>query len=218
MEDSDLRAWAAPPSGGVVLPESFFARRSDTVGPELIGKILWRRDVGGGRLTEVEAYLPAGDPASHSARGRTRRNAAMFGPPGCVYLFLSYGIHVCLNVVCDAESVGSAVLIRSFEPMGDVRRLAENRYRGQVEPPRTGPRLTCGPGRVGQALGLQLGLNGARLGEESGVFLLDDGVRPPVGCTARVGISQGISLPLRYYLAGSAYVTKLGPPRRGERA
>ena len=86
---------------GQLLMSEFFSRPSDEVAPDLIGKILWRSGVGGGRLTEVEAYLPQDDPACHAARGRTARNAAMFGPPGCIYVYLSYGIHVLLNLVCD---------------------------------------------------------------------------------------------------------------------
>ncbi len=101
--------------------------------PDLIGKILWREGVGGGRLTEVEAYLPDDDPACHAACGPTRRNAAMFGPPGTVYVYLSYGVHVLLNLVCDREQVGSAVLIRSFEPLGETRHLRLNR-RGTGRP------------------------------------------------------------------------------------
>ena len=194
---------AEAPSG-VVLPAGFFARPSDVVARELIATIIWVRGTGGGRLTEVEAYLPEGDPASHAAPGRTTRNAPMFGPAGCVYLFRSYGIHICLNVVCDREGVGSAVLIRSFEPIGDVAQLRRNRAAGARL---DGPRLTCGPGRAGQALGLHMALNGLPLGEASGVFLLDDGNRPEVGCTTRIGISRGTSLPLRYYMCGSEYVS-----------
>lgn len=204
------------PPGQVLMPE-FFARPSDEVAPDLIGKILWRSGVGGGRLTEVEAYLPQNDPACHAARGRTPRNAAMFGPPGCVYVYLSYGVHVLLNLVCDQESLGSAVLIRSFEPVGETAQLLKNRAtRGQsVEPienappsrPSDGRRLSCGPGRVGQALGLHLGMNGLPLGEASGLYTIDDGAVPEIARTARVGISQGDHLPLRFYMTGNAYVT-----------
>lgn len=200
------------------MPE-FFARPSDEVAPELIGKILWRSGVGGGRLTEVEAYLPQNDPACHAARGRTARNAAMFGSPGSVYVYLSYGVHVLLNLVCDQESVGSAVLIRSFEPVGDTTRLLMNRApRGRsMQPverknappslPGDGWRLSCGPGRVGQALGLHLALNGLPLGEASGLYIIEDGVFPELGRTTRVGISRGDQLPLRFYWTGNAHVT-----------
>lgn len=200
------------------LPSEFFARASDVVAEDLVGKILWRTGVGGGRLTEVEAYLPAGDPASHAFRGRTNRNASMFGPPGCVYVYLSYGVHVCLNVVCDAESVGSAVLIRSFEPLGDISRLCCNRLHGQGSADLSDTHVTlkwlgCGPGRVGQALGLHLGLNGQPFGAASGLHLLDDGVKTRVDKALRVGITKGGEMPLRYIAADSAYVTRRGQGR-----
>jgi DNA-3-methyladenine glycosylase len=209
---------ADPLPTGAVLTCDFFDRPSDQVAPDLIGKILWSAGVGGGRLTEVEAYLPEGDPACHAARGRTRRNAAMFGPPGHIYVYLSYGVHVLLNLVCDRESIGSAVLVRSFEPAGDTEHLRRNRAEGRrgnqesvsaaVSGRRDGRQLSCGPGRVGQALGLGLGLNGLALGEASGLFVIDDGSAPEVGRTARIGISRGDRLPLRYYMIGNTYVTQ----------
>jgi len=205
----------------------FFARPSEEVAPDLIGKILWRWGVGGGRLTEVEAYLPQNDPACHAARGPTPRNAAMFGPPGCVYVYLSYGVHVLLNVVCDQESFGSAVLIRAFEPVGDTARLFQNRasHGRSVEPrkrapldrPTDGRSLSLGPGRLGQALGLRLALNGLPLGEASGLYIIDDGVSPEIARTTRVGISRGDHLPLRFYMTGNAYVTHGARPAGGER-
>ena len=179
---------------GDVLPAGFFARPSDVVATELVGRVIWRQGVGGGRLTEVEAYLPSDDPASHAAVGETARNSAMFGPAGCLYVFLSYGIHRLLNVVCDEETVGSAVLIRSYEPLTGPQ---ESDLAGGAR----------GPGRVGKALDIRLEMSGRPLGPASGVFLLDDGVRPEVGRTTRVGISQGGQLPLRYYAVGSRYLS-----------
>jgi len=175
---------------GTPLGADFFARPSDEVAPDLIGKILWSPRRGGGRLTEVEAYLPVEDPASHSAPGPTKRNAAMFGPPGTIYVFLSYGMHYLLNLVCDRPEIGSAVLIRAFEPL-------------------------CGPGRVGKALGVHPSLNGLPLGEASGLFILDDGTRPAVGVTTRIGISRGDTLPLRYYSLDSKCVTRRSATRGG---
>ncbi len=175
---------------GTLLGADFFARPSDKVAPDLIGKILWSPQRGGGRLTEVEAYLPVEDPASHSAPGPTKRNAAMFGPPGTIYVFLSYGVHHLLNIVCDRPEIGSAVLIRAFEPF-------------------------CGPGRVGRALGIHPALNGLRLGEASGLFVVDDGARPEVGVTTRIGISRGDTLPLRYYSLDSGCVTRRSAIRGG---
>jgi DNA-3-methyladenine glycosylase len=198
-----------------VLTDRFFGRPSDEVGPDLIGKILWLRGVGGGRLTEVEAYLPYDDPACHAFRGLTRRNTAMFGPPGTIYVYRSYGIHTLLNIVCDRPSVGSAVLVRSFEPLGDARVLRCNRGLPAGGP---GADVSQGPGRVGQALGLHLGFNGLLLGGASNLYIFDDGGRPAVGCTTRIGISVGDALPLRFYMIGSAYVTGLGRISGGEQA
>jgi DNA-3-methyladenine glycosylase len=160
---------------GAALPAAFFARPSDEVATDLIGKVVWRRGVGGGRLTEVEAYLPYGDPACHAARGRTRRNSAMFGPPGCLYVFLCYGVHSLLNIVCEREGVASAVLIRSYESIGEADRRCCS----------VGAR---GPGGVGLGLGVGVDMSGLSLGEESGVFVFDDGERPQVGGAKRVGI------------------------------
>jgi DNA-3-methyladenine glycosylase len=173
-----------------MLGPEFFARPSDLVAEALVGKVLWRAGVGGGRLTEVEAYLPEGDPACHAARGPTVRNAAMFGPAGSLYVFLSYGVHWLLNIVCDREGVGSAVLIRAFEPM--------------CEP--CNP-LPVGPGRAARALEIDAGLNRRHLGSASGIAVIDDGARPEVAISPRIGISQGTLLPLRFCVAGSRFVS-----------
>jgi DNA-3-methyladenine glycosylase len=218
---SPLGASLEPPPGRLV-PSSFFASPSDQVAPRLLGTILWFRGIGGGRLTEVEAYLPEDDPACHAYRGLTRRNAAMFGPPGTIYVFQSYGVHMLLNLVCDHEGVGSAVLMRSFEPLGDTSILEANRRvvrrvtlqcNRAAQPPRKVD-LARGPGCVGQALAVHLGLNGVTLGEDSGVLVIDDGWRPEVGCSTRIGISRGDRLPLRFYTVGSAYVSGSRRTRR----
>ena len=180
----------APLPDGMVLGPGFFARSSPEVARDLIGKILWSPGVGGGRLTEVEAYLPLGDPASHAACGPTKRNAAMFGPAGTIYVFLSYGIHYLLNLVCEQEGVGSAVLIRSLESV-------------------------CGPGRVGAALQIRPGLDGALLGNASGLYVVDDGFASTVEVDTRIGISRGAELPLRYHARGSSCVTRRSGTREG---
>lgn len=193
---------------GAILGAQFFDRPSNEVAPDLIGKILWSPGRGGGRLTEVEAYLPVGDPASHAARGPTKRNAPMFGPPGSIYVFLNYGVHYLLNIVCDHRQVASAVLIRALEPL-----QPEGRGRGQESGPKE---LTlCGPGRVGKALGIQPALNGLLLGEPAGLFVIDDGFKPEVGAAQRIGISRGETLPLRYYMSGSRCVTRRSVTRGG---
>lgn len=207
---------------GRALPVSFFDRPADQVAPDLVGKILWRDGVGGGRLTEVEAYLPVDDPACHASRGQTRRNRSMFGPPGTIYVYLSYGIHVLLNLVCESEGIGAAVLVRSFQPLGDIDRLVANRLAAsrdrQTHPTAVeGWLLSCGPGRVGQALGLELGLDGKALGASSGIHILDDGDRPPLAHDVRIGISKGDHLPLRFFAAGSEYVTRRSTTSGGKR-
>ena len=216
------------PPRGVMLDREFFGRPSDEVAADLVGKVLWRSGVGGGRLTEVEAYLPEGDAACHAAKGRTRRNTAMFEAPGRLYVFFSYGMHTMLNLVCDQASVGSAVLVRAFEPLGDSSMLRANRTGrlprldasdgGPADARPDGPWISCGPGRVAQALAISLDMSGMSLGEESGVVVLDDGCRPEVGRTTRIGISRGESLPLRYYMVGNDYVSHTGRTIGGDRA
>ncbi len=213
--DLGRHGWpCGPVPAGELLLQDFFARSSEVVASEMVGKILWRPGVGGGRLVEVEAYLPQNDPACHAYRGRTQRNAVMFGPPGHLYVYLSYGIHRLLNLVCDREGVGSAVLVRSLQPLGDLTCLRRNR--GDLDQHLRLADLTSGPGRVGQALGLDLSWNGRPIGPES-LLVIDDGVRPSVERTARIGISGGRDLLLRYILRDDDLVFGGGAPhsRRG---
>lgn len=191
------------------LSAEFFNRRADEVAPDLVGKVLWRQGVGGGRLVEVEAYLPSEDPACHAHRGMTPRNRAMFGPPGTIYVYVSYGIHLLLNLVCLAQGVGSAVLVRAFEPIGNPSVTLANRGLSAAD----ARLIASGPGRVGQALGLDLSLNSAALGVDSGLSVIDDGCRPPVEATHRIGITSGRDLTLRYILPESPYLSR--GPRRG---
>ena len=207
--ETDLRHHLPP---GTILGSGFFARPSDEVAADLIGKILWSTERGGGRLTEVEAYLPADDLASHSACGPTKRNAAMFGPPGTIYVFLSYGVHYLLNFVCDRPKVGAAVLIRAFEGLNAASGGSAASATSQGA---TGGAGACGPGRVGKVLGISPGLNGMPLGEASGLFVIDDGSTPDVGTATRIGISRGAGLPLRYYHRESKCVTGWSATRGG---
>jgi DNA-3-methyladenine glycosylase len=199
---------------GRVLGEGFFARPSDVVAPALVGKILWRLGVGGGRLVEVEAYLPVADPGCHAYRGVTPRNRVMFGPPGRAYVYVSYGMHTMLNLVCDREGLGSAVLIRAFEPLEPTALLRCNRGDARGSLPLES--VAAGPGRAGQALGLDLSWNGRRLSDGSGdegILVLDDGCRVAVETTSRIGLSAGDELQLRYILPGSRFLSRA--PRRG---
>ncbi len=153
----------------------------------------------GGVIVETEAY-DREDPASHSFSGPTPRNAVMFGPPGRAYVYLSYGIHWCLNFVCRETGHGAGVLIRALEPTVGIASMVERRRQRD-------PRKLCaGPGRLGQALGIDHSLNGKRL--DRAPFSLRAAAMPfSVVCGPRIGISKAIDHPWRFGLAGSRYVS-----------
>jgi DNA-3-methyladenine glycosylase len=174
------------------------------VAPEMIGVTLLVDGVGG-RLVEVEAYDQE-DPASHGYGGRTRRNASMFGPPGHAYVYRSYGIHWCLNLVCDGEGVASAVLVRALEPTHGLDTMRTRR--GLEE-----PRLLCsGPGRLCQALGITREHDGLPLDRPPFELRAPD---EPVEIVAgrRVGITRAMELPWRYAEAGSPFLSRAVRPR-----
>jgi len=186
------------------LSRDFFARDVHTVAPELIGAELYVDGVGG-TIVELEAYDQQ-DPAAHSYRGRTARNAVMFGPAGYAYVYRSYGIHWCLNFVCGGEGVASAVLVRALAP---TQGLQEMRARRGLDEPRL---LCSGPGRLCQALGVT--------GREDGAPL----DRPPFELHARaaavelargprIGITKAAERPWRYGLAGSPFLSRPFPRR-----
>jgi DNA-3-methyladenine glycosylase len=176
-----------------------FARSVHEVAPELIGATLLVDGVGG-RIVEVEAY-DREDPASHGYRGRTQRNASMFGPPGHAYVYRSYGIHWCLNLVCEDEGVPSAVLVRALEP---THGLDEMRARRGLDDPRL---LASGPGRLCQALGITREHDGLPL--DLPPFELRERVEPVrVLAGARVGITRATELPWRYAEAGSRFLSR----------
>ncbi len=171
------------------------------VARDLIGVRLWIDGVGGA-IVETEAYHHQ-DPASHSHAGPTARNAAMFGPQGCAYVYRSYGIHWCLNLVCGAEP-GSAVLIRALEPQDGLDRM---RVRRGVEPVRG---LCSGPGKLGQALGVTRALDGARL--DRAPFDLAPAQRPwSVQEGPRIGISRAQDQPWRFGAEGSPFLSRPFP-------
>ena len=174
------------------------------VAPELIGATLLVDGVGG-LIVEVEAY-DRDDPASHGFRGRTDRNAAMFGPPGHAYVYRSYGVHWCLNVVTDGEGTAAAVLIRALEP---TRGLESMRARRGVEDARL---LCSGPGRLCQALGITGAHDGLPL--DGPTFeLLSRSEPAEVVAGPRIGISQGVDVSWRYGLSGSGFLSRPFRPR-----
>ena len=187
-----------------MVPREFFARSVHEVAPELIGVTLLVDGVGG-PIVEAEAYESAVDPAAHGFRGRTPRNASMFGPPGRAYVYRSYGIHWCLNLVCEDEGSAAAVLIRGLEPAHGIE-LMEKR-RGLVD-----PRLLCaGPGRLCQALGVTRDHDGLPLDQEPFQLLPADSASAVVAAP-RIGISVATDLPWRYCAAGSRYLSRPLPP------
>jgi DNA-3-methyladenine glycosylase len=181
------------------LNRDFFARSVHDVAPELVGAEHYV-DCVGGRIVELEAYDHE-DPAAHGFRGRTERNAAMFGPPGHAYVYRSYGIHWCLNLVCEGEGVASAVLVRALEPLAGLDAMRARR--GVWE-----ERLLCsGPGRLCQALAVTRDHD--KLPLDAPPFELRaraapvDVVRGP-----RIGITKAAERPWRYGLAGSRFVSR----------
>ena len=182
-----------------MIPRAFFARPVLEVAEELIGATFLVDGVGG-KVVEVEAYHHE-DPAAHGYRGRTERNATMFGPPGHAYVYRSYGIHWCVNFVCEPEGVADAVLIRALEPM---HKLSLMRRRRGVEDER---RLCSGPGRLCQALAITGAHDGLALDRPP--FRLEPRTeKPDVVRGPRVGISRATDLPWRYGLAGSRYLSR----------
>ncbi len=184
---------------GERLTRDFFARSVHEVAPDLIGATLLVEGVGG-RIVEVEAYDPD-DPASHGYRGRTERNAAMFGPPGHAYVYRSYGIHWCLNLVCNAAGRAEAVLVRALEPTHGIDRM---RTRRGVE----GARALCsGPGKLCQALAVTRDHDGLPL--DAPPFELRAREREPeIETGLRIGITRAAERPWRYGLAGSPFVSR----------
>jgi DNA-3-methyladenine glycosylase len=183
----------------VALTRAFFNRSVHAVAPELIGASFFFKGVGG-EIVEVEAYHHT-EPAAHSYGGRTPRNAVMFGPPGYAYVYRSYGIHWCLNFVCEQEGSASAVLIRALRPTAGLAAMRRRR-RNMDE------RLLCsGPGRLCEALGVSAKHNGLAL--DAAPFEL----QPATGKTevivgVRIGITKAIELPWRYGLAGSRFISR----------
>jgi DNA-3-methyladenine glycosylase len=189
------------------LRADFFDRSVHDVAPELIGCELRVAGVGG-VIVEAESYH-ADDPACHGYKGRTARNGSLFGPPGHAYVYRSYGIHSCLNFVCEQEGNAAGILIRALEPVVGIEQMRERRGRvAEIE-------LCSGPGKLGEALGIDLSLDGASL------FAPPFELRPRSGpwrdvevvTGPRIGISRATELPWRFCAAGNPHVSRPWPRR-----
>lgn len=209
---SKMKSRAQSPLG-TVLPRAFFAADASIVAPRLLNKIVATADGRAGRIVEVEAYEGARDEAAHTFRGKTARNAVMFGAPGHLYVYFSYGVHWCGNVVCAPEGVGSAVLLRALEPIAGLEAMRMARGSRIVD------RDLCrGPGRLAQALGM----TGADTGMDvvaanSRIQFLDDGMPPPKTLRGlpRIGISRSVALPWRWIVPDNRFVSR-GPGKLAE--
>ncbi len=179
--------------------KAFFDRSVHAVAPDLIGARLTVDGVGG-IIVEVEAYHHT-DPAAHSFRGQTARNAVMFGPPGYAYVYRSYGIHWCVNFVCEGETSASAVLIRAIEPTDGLPLMRRRRGVGDL-------RLLCsGPGRVCQALAITAAHNGLAL-DRSPFDLRTRNRAVEIVAGGRIGLTKAVDLPWRYGLKGSRFLSR----------
>jgi len=204
------------------LPVAFFDRDVSVVARELLGALVVS-EIGGertsGRIVETEAYLGREDPASHGYRNRrNERNAALFGPPGTWYVYLSYGMHWCSNLVCGPEGTAGAVLLRALEPVEGLEVM--RRRRGGVDD----RHLCSGPGKLCQALGITRALDGSLMPHSDALVCPAAGApRPSIVTTPRIGITKAADWPLRFCVEGSPFVSGFrgrptpGPPARTPR-
>ncbi len=194
------------PATGSVLPVAFFQRPAEDVARALLGMIVESRVRGvltAGRIVETEAYLGAIDPAAHAYRRRLHAgNASLYAPPATWYVYRSYGVHWCVNLVCQGPEAGAAVLLRALEPLVG---LATMRRRRRNRPDRE---LSAGPGRLTQALGITRSLDGRLMPEARVVVAQGEPVMDvEVAVTPRVGITKAADWPLRYVIAASPWVS-----------
>jgi DNA-3-methyladenine glycosylase len=194
---------------GKPLSRSFYLRPTITVAKDLLGKYLVRRipkKLLVGRIVEVEAYLGEKDPASHAYRGKTKRNEVMFKEGGHLYVYFTYGMHFCCNVVTEEAGKGRAVLLRAVEPMEGVEVMRKNRGFGSER--KDYWNLTNGPAKLCEAFGIQREMNGTSLlGRE---LFLTDGEEIPkskIGSSTRIGVKNGAEKKWRFYLKGSPFVS-----------
>jgi DNA-3-methyladenine glycosylase len=195
------------------VPRSLLAADPIQVAPQLLGKLL-RRGAMTGRIVEVEAYRGSSDAASHAFRGRTERNATMFGPPGHLYVYFTYGMHYCANVVCWPSGEAGAVLVRALAPLSGLEEMAARRFAARSAISWRQEDLCSGPAKLCQAFALDRSADGFDLidGKE-GLDLLDDGTPPPkmpaVG--TRIGLAETCEArdePWRWWVPGEVNVSK----------
>jgi DNA-3-methyladenine glycosylase len=190
-----------------ILPRAFYRRDPRVVAPQLLNKVLAAADGRSGRIVETEAYCGAFDAAAHAFRGKTARNATMFGPAGHLYVYFTYGMHWCCNPVCGEEGEGGAVLLRALAPVTGLEAMRAAR------PACRSDRDLCrGPARLCQALGIGGAHDGIDLtAGADGFVIVDDGIAPPSdpAVATRIGISRAADEPWRWYVRGDPHVSRV---------
>ena len=223
-------SWPPGAGGGTAASSAaspIFVGGPDEIARRLLGMLLVRADGRCLRLVEVEAYGGRDDPASHAYRGRSTRNATMWGPPGHLYVYLSYGVHWCANVSCGTGGEAAAVLLRAGEPVSGVEamRCARWGHRGEpvpaggspgrdLRPGRRDRDLARGPGRLGQAMGIDASYDGADLSRgDRGIALLGTpgACEPEIVAGARIGVTKGRELPWRFVVPASPSLSRRPP-------
>ena len=186
-----------------VLPPAFYSRPAETVARDLLGKVIVHGNTAG-RIVEVEAYLGLEDLAAHASRGITARTRVLFGPPGHAYVYLIYGIYECLNLVAEPEGMAGCALIRALEPLCGLELMRRRR------PAARKPEQLCsGPGKLTLAMQITRALNGAPVTSGELTVHADPGCPPfETAVSPRIGITECADWPLRFYVAGSPYVSR----------
>lgn len=193
------------PDGWQPLPRAFYRRHPVAVAPELLNKILVRADGRAGRIVETEAYGGSDDPAAHSYRGKTARNATMFGAPGHLYVYFTYGMHWGSNAVCGEVGEGVGVLLRAIEPVQGIEQMRQLRPKARRDRD-----IGSGPGKLSQAMGISGELDGADLvTADRGVVIVSDGLAPPAEPVVgpRIGISRAVDFPWRWHVPDHEHVS-----------
>ncbi|HEY9164747.1 MAG TPA: DNA-3-methyladenine glycosylase [Candidatus Kryptonia bacterium] len=191
------------------LPLSYYRRETLSLAPDILGKILVRNIRGkilAGRIVEIEAYR-SNDPASHAFRGMTERNKVMFEGGGVAYVYFTYGMHFCFNIVTEAEGSAAAFLVRALEPMAGLKEMKHRRGGGRST------NLTNGPARLCQAMRIDRSLNGVRL-DGTELYICDDGFRvqsDAIESSPRIGIREGKNLKWRFFLKGNEFLSRRQP-------
>lgn len=191
---------------GKILPRAFYARPTISVALDLLGKSVYHsvpRGLIAGKIVEVEAYLGERDPACHAFYGKTNRTGIFWGDPGIAYIFISYGIHYCLNTITEESNTAGCVLIRALEPTAGTSLMEKNRGVADLYS------LADGPGKLTQALGITVAQNGVDLTKGNFLILSEDcSDCPDIVVTSRIGISKAEKEPLRFYIGGNRFVSR----------